>query len=45
MIIIYNMEVERVKELYKITDDDVINILKKYESYSDENYKNNIVLY
>ena len=44
MIIIYNMEVDRVKELYKITDDDIINILKKYESYSDETYKN-VILY
>ena len=44
MIIIYNMEVDRVKKLYKITDDDVINILKKYESYSDETYKN-VILY
>lgn len=47
MLVIYNMEVDRVKKLYNISDNDIINILKKYEncSISDENYKNNVILY
>ena len=44
MLVIYDMEVDKVKQIYKITDDDIINILKKYESYSDETYKN-VILY
>ena len=46
MLVIYNMEVDRVKKLYNISDIDIINILKKYEncSISDETYKN-VILY
>lgn len=47
MLVIYNINVERVKHIYKVSDDDIIKILKKYENYdySDENYKKNVVLY
>ena len=47
MLVIYNMEVDRVKKLYNISDNDIINILKKYENcnISDETYKNNVILY